>query len=203
MKLTSKTTGLGIMAVAGLLLGTAAIADRVGQGPAMGHMGGMPSLAALDANKDGKVSKDEMTAYRAAQTASVDANGDGKLSVDELAAMHLKKMTDAAKAMAQTMVDRLDTDGDGMLSAAEMLGQPMPTDMFDRLDTNKDGFIDQAELDAAHQAMMQHGHGRDGGWRGRHGDHQDGNWQDGPDQNGDHQNGPDQNGSDQNDTDGN
>ena len=193
MKLSSRTTGFGIMALAGLLLATAAIADRVGQGPDMGPMGGMPSVAALDANKDGKVGKDEVTAYRATQTAAVDANGDGKLSVDELAAMRLKQMTDAAKAMAQKMVDRLDTDGDGMLSAAELIGQPMPTDLFDRLDTNKDGVIDQTELDAARQAMMQHGHGRDGGRGGRHGDHQ----------NGDHQNGPDQNGPGPNDTDGN
>ena len=179
MKLTSKTTGFGIMALAGLMLCTAAIADTMGKGdmgkgdmgPGMGRMGGMPSLDAMDANKDGKVSKEELTAYRAAQTAAVDANKDGKLSVDELAAMNLKAMTDAAKSMAQRMVDRMDTDGDGMLSAAELVGQPMPTEMFDRLDSNKDGFIDQAELDAARQAMMSRGQGRDGGHGGRHGAH--------------------------------
>ncbi|MBC7479482.1 MAG: EF-hand domain-containing protein [Pseudorhodobacter sp.] len=176
MKLTSKMTGFGITAVAGLMMCTAAIADSMGKGdmgpghmgPGMDHMGGMPSLEGMDANKDGKVSKEEVTAFRAAQTASVDANKDGKLSVDELAAMHLKAMTDAAKSMAQRMVDRLDTDGDGMLSAAELIGQPMPTNMFDTLDTNKDGFIDQAELDAGRQAMMQRSPSRDGGRGGHH-----------------------------------
>lgn len=195
MKLTSKMTGFGIMAVAGLMMCTAAIADSMGKGdmgpgdmgpghmgPGTDHMGGMPSLEAMDANKDGKVSKDEVTAFRAAQTASVDANKDGKLSVDELAAMHLKAMTDAAKSMAQRMVDRLDTDGDGMLSAAELIGQPMPTNMFDTLDTNKDGLIDQAELDAGRQAMMQRGPGRDGGRDGGRGGHHPHPMPDAPDQ---------------------
>ncbi|MEO8242847.1 MAG: calcium-binding protein [bacterium] len=180
MKLTHKSAGLGIAALAVLMLGSAAVADKMGNMPMNGGMGGpemgmgmMPgpqlSIAAIDTDKDGKISKDEMTAYRASQTAGVDANGDGKLSVDEIAAMHLKAMTAAATAMAQRMVDRMDTDGDHMLSAAELLARPMPGNMFDRLDTNKDGFVDQAELDAGMQAMMNHrGPGRDGGRYGGH-----------------------------------
>ena len=203
MKLTNKTAGFGIMAVAGLLLCTAAIADSMGQMPMGGDMGGMghgmmmPSLADLDANKDGKVTKDEVAAFRKAQTASVDANGDGKLSVDELAVLHLKAMTDAAKTMALRMVADRDTDGDGMLSAAEMVGPPVPADMFDRIDTNKDGALDQAELDAAKQQMMDHGPGRDGGRNGGRdggrGGHR-GHGKPGQDQNGPDQDGPDQGG---------
>lgn len=191
MKLTSKTAGFGIMAVAGLMLCTAAVADSMGKMPMDGPMGmGMMhgpamDLKAMDANSDGKVSKDEITAYRAAQTKSVDANGDGKLSVDELAAMHLKAMTDASKKMAERMVADLDTDGDGMLSAAELLERPMPPNMFDKLDTNKDGFIDQSEMDAAKQAMMDHGPGGKGpGRTGKHGDHGQNGDQNGMDQNG-------------------
>ena len=135
MKLSYTTTGFGIMAVAGLMLCTAAIADTMGGKPGdMGHMRPMPTLEAMDANKDGKVSKDEVTAFRAAQTAAIDTNADGKLSVDELSAMHLKRMTEAAKTMAQKMVDRMDTDGDGMLSASELVAPPMPVDLFDRVD---------------------------------------------------------------------
>ena len=180
MKVTSKTTGIALMGVAALMLCTAASADTMGKAQMGGDPGGMGmgmmrgpgmDLTAMDTDKDGKVSKAEATAYRTAETASIDANADGKLSVDELAAMHLKQMTDAAKTMAQRMVDRMDTDGDGMLSAAELVAHPMPGDMFDRLDANKDGFVDQAELDAAQKAMMQRGPGRDGGPRGRHGDH--------------------------------
>jgi Ca2+-binding EF-hand superfamily protein len=167
MKLTHKTAGLGIAAVAVLMLGTAAIADNMGMDNG-GMMMDAPVLdfAAIDTDKDGKISKDEMTAFRAARVASVDANADGKLSVDEIAAMHLKAMEAAAKTMAQRMVDRMDTDGDKLLSAAEMIDRPMPTDMFDKVDTNKDGFIDQAEVDAAKANMMQRG-----GHRGGHDHH--------------------------------
>ena len=174
MKLTYKTAGLGIVALAVLMLGTAAIADNMGQMRMGDHgmMGGMMmegpaiDLTAIDADKDGKVSKDELAAFRAARVAAVDGNADGKLSADELAAMHLKMMTDAAKTMADRMIERLDSDGDKLLSVAEMAERPLPIDLFDRIDSNDDGFIDQSEIDAAKTRMMQRG-GRMGG-HGRH-----------------------------------
>ena len=117
MKLTQKKAGLGIIAVAVALLGTAALADKHSGPDGMagpGMTGPAFAFAAIDANKDGKVTPDELTAWRKAQAAGIDTNADGKLSVDELAAMDLKTMTDQAKAHATEMVARLDTDGDGM-----------------------------------------------------------------------------------------
>ncbi len=181
MKLTQKKVGLGIAALAVALMGTAAIADNMGKGPDMGLGGPMmmaPALnfEAVDANKDGKISPEEIAAWRAAQAKSVDTNGDGKLSVEELAAMHLKAMTAAATDRAQKLVDRLDSDGDKMLSAAELVEPPMPADLFAMVDTNKDGFIDQVEADAAQKMMADRGHGDRGG------NHQRGQ-SDGPDDN--------------------
>jgi EF hand len=180
MILTNKTAGLGLVAVAALMLGTAAIADNMGQmrmGDGMGGhgMGDGPALdlAAIDVDKDGKISKDEMTAYQEARVASIDANKDGMLSADELAAMHLQEMTDAAKTMAGRMIELLDTDGDKLLSAAEMASRPMPADFFDRADTNGDGFIDQSEIDAAKARMAERGDRRGG--HSRSGDHGKGN----------------------------
>ena len=169
MKLTHKTAGLGIAALAVLMLGTAAIADGKG-GLGMGGHGMMMDgpafdLATVDADKDGKVSKEELAAHQAARVAAIDANADGKLSAEELAAMHMKAMETAAKTMAERMIERLDTDADGALSAAEMAARPMPEAIFDRIDANEDGFIDQAELDAAKAAMMERG----GRMRGGHG----------------------------------
>lgn len=174
MKLTHKSAGLGLAAIAVLMLGTAAIADNMGR-MGMGDEGRMGDtmmagpaldLDKADADKDGKVSKDELTAYRAARVAAVDGNGDGKLSADELVAMHLAAMTSAAKSMADRMIENLDSDGDGLLSAAEMANRPVPSDLFDRIDSNGDGFIDQAEIDAAKAHMMER-RGRMGG----HGHH--------------------------------
>ena len=163
MKVSNKTVGFAIIGLSIALLGTAATADRMGMTGqnGMGHMGHMAvDIATMDADKDGKLTAAEITAFHAAEVAAVDANKDGKLSVDELAAMRLKQMTDAAKAMATQMVAKGDTDGDALLSAAEILALPQAGFNFDALDTNKDGFIDQAEIDAA-MAQMQ-GHGPDG-----------------------------------------
>lgn len=177
MKITNTTTGLGIIAVAVLLFGTAVIADNRADmgmdGPGMMMGGPEFDFAALDTDKDGKISKDEMTAFRAARVAAADANADGKLSVEEIATMQIKAMEKAAATMATRMVERLDTDGDKMLSAAEMMDRPMPEKLFDRVDTNQDGFIDQAEADAAQAAMMDHGRGSRNGHKHGKMDHDD------------------------------
>lgn len=183
MNVSHKKVGLGLVALAVALMGTAAVADKGGMHmPGMhGPMGMMPppfDFAGADANKDGKVTPEEFTAARAAMVAGIDTDKDGKLSVDELAAMHLKAMEAAAKDMATRMVKDLDADGDGKLSAAEMAAMPVPPDAFQRADTNKDGAIDQAEADA----MAQHGpddmggpDGQDGMMGGHHGKHHRGN----------------------------
>ena len=164
MKLTTKT-GFGIAALVVALVGTAAVAEKQGgpdgpmAGPAM--MQGF-SFATVDANKDGKITPDELTAWQTARVTTADTDADGKLSVDELAAAQLKAMTAVVTTRATDMVAKLDTDGDKMLSAAELARAPMEKDMFSHLDTNNDGVVDKAEADAAVR-MIQHGHGRHGG----------------------------------------
>ncbi len=74
-------------------------------------------LAAVDADKDGKITEAELTAFRAAETKAADADGDGLLSAEELAALHVKAMTARATDMAARMVSRMDSDADGKLSA--------------------------------------------------------------------------------------
>jgi Ca2+-binding EF-hand superfamily protein len=115
----------------------------------------------FDADKDGKVTKAELDASRAARVKAADANGDGLMSADELAAMQLADMTLRAKSMAAEMVARLDSDGDGLLSAAELATRPGPEKMFDRIDTDSDGSITRAEADAA-AAKMSERHGERG-----------------------------------------
>ncbi len=166
---------LSALTLAGVLaagLSTAAFAEnRDGMG--MGHMPAF-DFTTLDADKDGKVTQAEVDAAHAARVAEVDANKDGLLSGDELAAMHLKMMTERANTMAADMVNKLDTDGDKLLSAAEMAARPGAGKMFEMVDTDSDGAITQAEADAAKEKMAERGHGKRGG-KGKRGRGHDNN----------------------------
>jgi Ca2+-binding EF-hand superfamily protein len=49
------------------------------------------------------------------------------------------------------MIDRLDSDEDGLVSADEFRG---PEDRFDELDTNDDGQISEGELSSSMEANL-------------------------------------------------
>jgi len=153
-----------------------------GQGPMdMGPMGmgGMDDMqgrglrfdfAAADADGDGKVTKDELTAYRQTMMSGIDADGDGMISTEELAAHMKARMDTQIDERAKARVASQDLNGDGKLSAEELMAPPMPTRMFDRLDSDGDGAISQDELQQARARMMDRmGGGREGGRDGRHG----------------------------------
>jgi len=134
----------------------------------------------MDANQDGKVTKDEIAAFHAAQIAKIDANGDGFVTADELQAMHDQMAAKRAENRTARMIEHLDTNKDGKLSVAEMAAGGERGNrgdkMFDRVDTDNDGAISQAEADAAKAQMEEHmkkrgdhngwGHGHDKGTRG-------------------------------------
>jgi hypothetical protein len=73
-------------------------------------------------------------------------------------------MTEMANDRAARMVERMDVDGDGLISVEEMAARPGPEMIFERIDVDGDGSVTKAEVEAA-QARMAEGRG------GRHGDH--------------------------------
>lgn len=157
--LTPRTLALlAMVGFAGAVATTAAMAERgpglegrpEGRGPFS-----MQNFDAVDADKNDKITQAEVDAYRKAEIATTDANGDGFMSADELTAMHLKHLTERAKDMAGRMVTDLDADADGKLSAAEMATRPMPVRMFDRIDTDQDGAVSKAEAQAAADRMAE------------------------------------------------
>lgn len=155
--------------LAAALMGAAAYAQDAT--PPKPPHGGF-DFATLDTDKDGKVTKAEVAALRAAKVKAMDANADGKISADELAAPRIAAATDRINARAAEMVETMDSDGDELLSAAEMATRPGPEMVFDRIDANADGAVTQDEVDAARKAMHEkhgkgHGkHGKDG--HGKH-----------------------------------
>lgn len=185
---TMIATLTAIALTATLAVPAAGLARGWGEGErSSGPRGAMLDFDALDADKDGRITREEITAFRAARAAAMDPDGDGFVTRDEMVA----HATAQARAMIEARVDRMfarmDTDGDGRLGAAETLaagragGMEAGIDrMFDRLDADGDGAVTRAELDAAMAARGEGrgdrmGKGRDGrqGHRmqgeGRHG----------------------------------
>jgi len=101
-----------------------------------------------DTNKDGWVDKAEWNAGQEARFKELDANKDGKLSQDELfartpAAPGNVLPTDRKFERQTAFFQRMDSDKDGFVSKAEFMAQADRN--FARCDLDKDGRINTAE----------------------------------------------------------
>lgn len=110
----------------------------------------------MDANKDGKVTKEEFAAHRAANQAEVDSDGDGFVTAAEMRG-ELESRLD--QIVARRMA-RLDKDGDGKLSAEEARQGPRAEKMFAKMDSDGDGVVTLAEARAASAKMDERQAGR-------------------------------------------
>ena len=130
--------------------------------PALADQGDKrPDFATLDLDDNGQLTLDELQAGNAARFDDLDTNGDGRLSVEELAATG----ADKAAERAAKVLEHLDADEDGVVSAAEMAPPAARTErMLDRADKDDDGTISEEEFDA----VKERG-GRRGGDRGGRG----------------------------------
>lgn len=128
----------------------------------MGRDRGAALWQDADTDNDGRITRAEVEAARAAQFAAADADGDGQLTEAELAASHAASAAERAEAQAARRISRMDVNGDGTLSIGEI---PSMMRIFDRLDTNGDGAIDADERAQAryHRGEDRKGHRRDRG----------------------------------------
>lgn len=144
-----------LVAVAGLVIGSAALADHHGGGmhEHQGKEGRMPMFGMFDENKDGKLSRDEVQKGVDRMFTEIDTNKDGTISQDEMRAHH-KSMHDKMHSKMQERWKAADKDGDGALSRAEVDAAKMPmlSRDFDKLDANKDGKLTADEM---RNAMME------------------------------------------------
>lgn len=104
----------------------------------------------LDADDDGKVTKEEVAAKRAERFTAIDANGDGEVSLAEIAALEeaareARRNLRAARRIGSARgFVAADADGNGTISADEFAA--MPQRMFDRFDSDGDGAVSKDEL---------------------------------------------------------
>ncbi|MBK0326696.1 EF-hand domain-containing protein [Rhodobacteraceae bacterium F11138] len=144
-----KHTGFITAVVAGAVSLAAFAAAAQGPGAHPSHR---LSFQTLDANGDGEISREEMSAHREARFHDMDADGDGALSRDEMLAAARKRAGERTDAMLK----RFDSNGDGMLSMDEMAAPRNEGKMFDRADRDGNGTVSQAEFDAARDRMKHH-----------------------------------------------
>ena len=124
-----------------------------------------------DTDGDGALSKAEVEKAMprlARDFAAIDANKDGKLTQDEIrtymqtrmAAHHGGKGGEQGKQYFDERFKKADTDGDGALSKAEAeKSMPRLARDFDAIDANKDGKVTQDELRSfmvAHRSEHHH-----------------------------------------------
>ena len=111
---------------------------------------------AMDANHDGKISRDEHAAAAKGMFAAMDASKDGRVTAAEMDAAHERVTGQKAKAGDMPAADKIkaiDKDGDGVLTADEHAAGSRA--MFDAMDTDKDGALTEAELSAGHAKMLR------------------------------------------------
>ena len=102
----------GGLTLSGMLVASLAVAGNSGHHHKRDHIFG---AAALDADGDGALTKDELLAHNRARFDRLDTDGDGMISPDEFGGRLVAMFT------------RMDADNDGLLS-----GDELPTRMGKR-----------------------------------------------------------------------
>ncbi|KXU29546.1 calcium-binding protein [Sphingobium sp. 22B] len=147
------TVALGSLFVGGLAASHLAFAQDDTAGPRGGGM-----LMMADANKDGAVTKVELTAALEARFARLDANKDGKLDQADRDILRQQRLDERFAA--------LDTDRNGQISKAEFAAGHQGRDgMHDRM--GKPGGPDGHGW--GHRGWGKHGGGQYGGAQGMRG----------------------------------
>ncbi len=138
---------LALVAVPALAAGHDTAPGATGAKAAKPRLHGYVALfSRADTNGDGRLSPDEIKAWRQSIFESRDSNGDGKLTKDELVAAAMKRAQQRITRRVDARMARRDKNGDGMISLDEAVSMRGIERMFKRLDTNGDGMLSAAEM---------------------------------------------------------
>ncbi len=152
--MTAFNTGAAVAALFAATFATGAMAEKDPGGPDGRGAMMLQMFDTIDADKDGKLTEAEIEAHRAAEFAAADTNSDGMLNAEELTAQRLARMTRMATDQTARMIERMDDNADGSLSAEEM-SETMQERQFARLDRDEDGAISKAEAEDAGERFME------------------------------------------------
>jgi hypothetical protein len=151
---TPRALALATLATGLLTAGILVAAPQAGHGQHRMHAMGGHHMDQVDTNKDGKISKAEHDAAHARRLATLDRDKDGFVTyAEQKAAREAWKAQREAQA-AERFTQRLDKDGDGRVSVAEMGSRG--AGMFERMDANGDGVVTQDEMRQGHGRRARH-----------------------------------------------
>lgn len=111
---------------------------------------------AMDANGDGKVTREEHAKAARGMFDKMDANRDGKVTASEMDGAHQAIAGNNAGKSELSSAEKIkvvDQDADGMLTAAEHAYGSRS--MFEKMDVNHDGTLTPDEMAAGHAAMLK------------------------------------------------
>lgn len=109
----------------------------------------LEQLEKADSNKDGAISRAELTAHRASQFDRLDRNKDGFITDNDIPKMVQNRLP--PEMSGDKLRANFDANKDGKVSEAEFVNGPSL--MFDRADTNGDNLVAQSELQAVRAAL--------------------------------------------------
>jgi hypothetical protein len=155
MKTNTHTIALALLALGATALLAGAQDNNNDALPGGGGFGGgpggprghrrppLPIVMALDTNRDGIISADEI-AKASAALLTLDKNSDGQLTVDEyMPPLPKDAPADAPKPPMPLIVKALDANGDGVIDAAEIANAAAA---LKTLDKNNDGNLTRDEF---------------------------------------------------------
>ncbi len=152
---------------ANLRIAVAILAIMAGTGAAIAQAEdrdrrGLPDFEALDVDGSGEIDAADLDTLRANRFAKIDTNGDGQVDRTEF----MEHTASQASERAERMFDRLDADGDGVLSRDVLEGRSgrgLGERMISRADADNSGGVSAEEFEAIKERMAD---GRRGGGRG-------------------------------------
>jgi Ca2+-binding EF-hand superfamily protein len=114
----------------------------------------------MDANGDGRISREEHAAGAKQMFAKLDANNDGVITIAEMdAGVDVKKTSklkfwdkkDEKSASEKLAV--IDSNADGQVTRSEH--ETSSDQLFTKMDTNNDGFLSKDELEEGHKLLKK------------------------------------------------